>query len=331
MTDAYEVCFENEPYYKVDFTEFQSITVKVESVGTDTSDATASSADILTGKTAYVNGDKLVGAHVCESEQDEELLHSILNRTITSFSNDKLEEIGAHAFEGCTNLTSVSIPNITAISGEYAFSTCTNLTSVNLPKLKTIFGEYVFSECTSLTSISLPKLEALSDGSHLFYACTSLESVDLPSLETLKGHSSTFYECTSLKNVNLPLCKSLGTYTFSNCTSLESINLPSFDGNLDFHDFNNCESLKRADFGGNVTFPKSLAFQGCWVLETLILRGDTVAQISNINNFSGTPIIDGDGYIYVPSALVSAYKKAKVWSNFSGQFRAIEDYPSVCG
>lgn len=34
----------------------------------------------------------------------------------------------------------------------------------------------------------------------------------------------------------------------------------------------------------------------------------------------------GTGYIYVPSALVSAYKAANNWSLFSNSIRAIEDY-----
>ncbi len=278
------------------------------SAASATADATASADDILSGKTAYVNGEKLLGTHSCSSEPDYTLINSLLNKTITSFSSDTLTSIGSHAFNGCTNLTSVDLPNLTSVAGTYAFSACTKLTSISLPKA-------AFSASATRT----------------FYNCISLESVDLPLLPTLDLRTSTFYNCSALKNVNLPLCKSLGAQTFVNCTSLEKISLPSFNGNAYAQEFKGCTALKKVDFGGNVNFPKTQAFQDCTALEALIMRGSTVATLANTNNFSGSKIEDGSGYIYVPASLLSTYKAAANWSTFSAQFRSIEDYPSVCG
>lgn len=42
------------------------------SSGTDTSDATATQSDIAQGKTAYVNGTKLIGTHVCSTPETQE-------------------------------------------------------------------------------------------------------------------------------------------------------------------------------------------------------------------------------------------------------------------
>lgn len=41
---------------------------------------------------------------------------------------------------------------------------------------------------------------------------------------------------------------------------------------------------------------------------------------------NGTPIANGTGYIYVPSALIEQYKVAENWSTYASQFRALEDY-----
>ena len=75
------------------------------------------------------------------------------------------------------------------------------------------------------------------------------------------------------------------------------------------------------------------AFYSCTSLSTLILRSDTVCTLTVVANdaFSGTPIISGTGYIYVPLALVDTYKAATNWSDIAAQIRAIEDYPEITG
>ena len=61
--------------------------------------------------------------------------------------------ISPRAFEYCTGLTNIEIPN-TVISIEYyAFSGCTGLTSITLPASATEYGSAMFSGCTGLTSI----------------------------------------------------------------------------------------------------------------------------------------------------------------------------------
>ena len=65
-------------------------------------------------------------------------------------------------------------------------------------------------------------------------------------------------------------------------------------------------------------------------LETLILRSNTLVKCIG-SPLVNTPIANGTGYIYVPRTLVDAYKKENDWSKYANQFRAIEDYPEICG
>ena len=55
--------------------------------------------------------------------------------------------IGSYAFEGCSGLTSVTIPNSVTSIGESAFSDCSSLTSVTIPNSVTSIGEFAFSGC----------------------------------------------------------------------------------------------------------------------------------------------------------------------------------------
>ena len=52
--------------------------------------------------------------------------------------------IGKKAFYGCSDLTSVTIPNSVTSIGDYAFQYCRGLTSVTIPNSVTSIGDYAF-------------------------------------------------------------------------------------------------------------------------------------------------------------------------------------------
>ena len=66
-------------------------------------------------------------------------------------------DIETDAFNGCTNLASVTLPEGVTLNRR-SFQDCTALTSVSLPKgviLYGLDGEYIFGGCTNLTSITV--------------------------------------------------------------------------------------------------------------------------------------------------------------------------------
>ena len=67
----------------------------------------------------------------------------------------KVTKIGGDAFEKCTSLTSVTIPDSVKEIGGYAFENCTSLTSVTIPDSVTCIGWYAFYNCTSLSSVTI--------------------------------------------------------------------------------------------------------------------------------------------------------------------------------
>jgi hypothetical protein len=153
-----------------------------------------------------------------------------------------------------------------------------------------------------VTEYSNPTLETL--GAYAFSG-TNVTSLNLPALKTIAGYA--FYQCTKLKEVNFPLLKEVP--------------------NNGFREFS---GVVKADFG-SITYARSNCFYKCTSLATLIIRTPSVVPLVSGTTFTGTPIASGNGYIYVPRALVETYKAATNWSNFANQFRAIEDYPDICG
>jgi hypothetical protein len=69
----------------------------------------------------------------------------------TVYYNDKaysVTKIGDLAFDGCTDLTSVTIGNSVTEIGRLAFDGCTGLTEVTIPNSVTSIGDYAFKSCS---------------------------------------------------------------------------------------------------------------------------------------------------------------------------------------
>ena len=69
---------------------------------------------------------------------------------------DSVDEIGSRAFEGCANLATVDFGNGLKSIDVLAFSNCVSLTSIDIPDTVTHIGYWAFSNCTALANIDLP-------------------------------------------------------------------------------------------------------------------------------------------------------------------------------
>lgn len=78
------------------------------------------------------------------------------NTTITQFNELRFftatTAIASYAFQGCTALTSVTLPNTCTTINRQAFENCTNLTSIDTSNV-TGMNHQCFSQCTNLTSL----------------------------------------------------------------------------------------------------------------------------------------------------------------------------------
>ena len=179
--------------------------------------------------------------------------------------------------------------------------------------------------CDLLTSASFAA--ATSIGEKAFLQCAALQTLDIPQCtEIMLG---AFWNCTALTTVNSPSLQIVGEQAFLTCTSLTTINVENVI-KINPSGFESCKALEHLDFHIVQTISRA-SFNGCSKLKELIIRSESVCTLSSTSAFSSTPIKSGTGYIYVPSVLINTYKTATNWSTFQAQFRAIEDYPDICG
>ena len=125
--------------------------------------------------------------------------------------------IGDCAFNGCSGLKKVTIPDSVTTIGEGAFSDCSSLASVKFGNGVTNIGDYAFYDCTNLTSVAIP--DSVTDiGEYAFSDCSSLASVKIGNGVT-SIREGAFSGCSSLASVKIGNgLTSLGYDVFSGCS-----------------------------------------------------------------------------------------------------------------
>ena len=218
-------------------------------------------------KDATINfsGMNNASVHMCRFDGcDITLLDSALAQSqicIFDIGNSDITISDNYTFTSCTQLQSVSLPNLVTISGDTTFYTCSQLQSVSLPNLVTISGNGTFNNCRQLQSVSLPNLVTISGGT--FQTCSQLQSVSLPNLVTING-GSTFQTCSQLQSVSLPNLVTIdGAYTFDSCRQLQSVSLPNLVTISGNHTFRGCSQLQSVSLPNLVTIDGAYTFSSC--------------------------------------------------------------------
>ncbi|WP_242982839.1 leucine-rich repeat protein [Faecalibacterium prausnitzii] len=212
------------------------------------------------------------------------------NTTITSVTIPaSVTEIGANAFAGCTNLTSVNYiggdwSKLTIQSGNPAvedaakdaaneqlfdFEFILNNTAVIVIRYKgtaadvtipsrykgkpvTVIDHTAFYNNSAVTSVTIPdSVTAIPD--YAFGFCSQLTNISIPNSVTFIGFSA-FNSCTSLKSITLPSSLStIQSYAFYNCGNLKTIRIPVSVTSIGNYAFDVCPSLMTVTYPGSKT------------------------------------------------------------------------------
>ena len=221
--------------------------------------------------------------------------------TIESYT---VTEIDDWAFEDCTGLTSMTIPDSVTWIASRAFSGCTGLSSIVVESGNTTYhssgnclietdSKILIAGCKN--SIIPTDGSVTSIGSEAFSGCTGLTSIAIPDSVT-KIDDFAFEDCSGLTSVTIPDSVALiESRVFSGCTGLTSIVVES--GNTRYHSSGNClietdskiliagckNSIIPTD--GSVTSIGRDAFSGCTGLTSITIPV-SVTEIG-IDAFSG--------------------------------------------
>ena len=193
------------------------------------------------------------------------------------FDAPKLTNIADNAFNGCSQVTSIEIPDSVTTIGQGAFNGCNKLSSFVIPNSVISIGEWAFTECTALSSVTIGN-SVTTIPVNAFYKCAALSSVTIGN-SVANIEKNAFRECASLESIVIPdSVTTMSDYVFRDCTSLKSIVIPDSVTAIGQEVFAGCTHLESAIIGNNVTKIKYLAFSGCTNLESVII-GNNVTEI----------------------------------------------------
>lgn len=161
--------------------------------------------------------------------------------------------IGIHdsAFEACTSITGVVLPDGIKSIGNFAFNECENLTDIEIPDSVSEIGVNAFNKCKKLTGITIPEsVSAIEYGTFSF--CESITEIVLPdSVTSIAAYA--FYGCKGLERVNIPDSVTFLECAFQECKSLTAITIPGSVEELDNSVFLGCYNLEKVVIGDGMT------------------------------------------------------------------------------
>ena len=248
------------------------------------------------GDTKYTSNDEL-GYYVFEG------CSGLTSLTIPS----SVTEIGNWAFFGCSGLTSLTIPSGVTSIGDSAFSGCSGLTSLTIPSGVTSIGYYAFDGCSRLTSLTIPS-SVTEIGGYAFSGCSGLTSLTIPSGVTSIGGYA-FYDCSCLTSLTIPSSVTeIGRYAFYGCSGLINLTIPSGVTEIGSEAFEGCSGLTSLTIPSSVTSIGDWAFEGCSGLTSIYVYTKNLPELG-FNVFFGCNAKNCT--VYVPKGTIDDYKLSK--------------------
>lgn len=240
-------------------------------------------------------------------------------KTFNEFQHfTSITSIGVGAFDGCTSLESITLPNSIVSLGRQSIRNCSSLTSFIIPNGVEDIPYATFYGCSALESVTIPN-SVTTLRNNCFYGCSALKSVEFPdSLITLESNTFSNSGLTSLVANGL---EEVGHKSLSGCTNMTEIVLPSVQrGKGD--NFSSKPKLTRIELGTTTQKARFDTIASMLQNDTALISVDlSNIDISNIVEVDSDPKIRylASGATSLETINISNWRSDSVYS-FSSSF-----------
>lgn len=222
--------------------------------------------------------------------------------------------IADRAFENCSSLTDITLPESVTSIGSDAFAN--TAWDDNLPDGMVYVGKILYKYKNTMpdnTAIAV-KEGTISIANSAFEDCSGLTSITIPESVMSIG-ASAFAYCSNLTSITIPeSVKSIGDYAFESCSSLTDITLSQGVASIGEGAFSDCSSLTDITLPETVTNIEGLAFYYCNSLTDVYCYAKVVPMVHSDTFFFGSN--PEKATLHVPASALEAYQTTNPWNRF---------------